>query len=287
MVLVNGICGLGTGWVSDIPQFNPLDIIEIVESKLKGFTPNELLPWTRNHLGKYTRTDGVLTSHGVYNVSGDTLSITELPVGVWTEKVEAQLKNPKSKLEFTKVEENHTDVTVQFTVKGIKDMDKMIKALKLEKNVRENYVVFSEGHLRTTTVANIIDTHYEKRLRLYHSRVDAQKKALLSEIQSMEGKLNFIEACINGKIPLTTATHDELVAVCTTLGVDSIHLDMKLRDLTKQNVVKLKQSIEEARGRHKVLCNTPVTDIWLKELQELKGSIGSENKKRTVVDLTV
>ena len=43
MVLVNGICGLGTGWVSDIPQFNPLNIIEIVESKLKGVDPKELL----------------------------------------------------------------------------------------------------------------------------------------------------------------------------------------------------------------------------------------------------
>jgi DNA topoisomerase-2 len=206
---------------------------------------------------------------------------------VWTEKVEAQLKNPKSKLEFTKVEENHTDVTVQFTVKGIKDMDKMIKALKLEKNVRENYVVFSEGHLITTTVASIIDTHYEKRLRLYHSRVDAQLKTLLREMESMEGKLNFIEACINGKIPLTTATYDELIAVCATLGVDSAHLDMKLRDLTKQNVVKLKQSIQEARDRYEVLRNTPVTDIWLKELQELKRSIGTGNKKRIFVDITV
>merc|ERR1711871_919491 len=27
-VLVNGICGLGTGWVSDIPQHDPIKIIE-------------------------------------------------------------------------------------------------------------------------------------------------------------------------------------------------------------------------------------------------------------------
>lgn len=33
-ILVNGAEGIGTGWSTYIPQFNPLDLIENIEAKL-------------------------------------------------------------------------------------------------------------------------------------------------------------------------------------------------------------------------------------------------------------
>ena len=41
---------LGTGWVSDIPQFNPVQLIDIYCKTLSGMdiSLDDLKPWTKN-----------------------------------------------------------------------------------------------------------------------------------------------------------------------------------------------------------------------------------------------
>ena len=240
-ILINGVCGLGTGWVSDIPQFNPLQLIDMYCKTLSGMdiSLDDLKPWTKNHLGEYKRDGGTLKNTGVWTVSGDTLTITELPVGVWTEKIESQLKNPKSKLEFDKVEESHTDTTVQFVVKGVKDMKKMIGALKLTKTVRENYVVFMDNRIVETTLSSILHDHSTRRLELYKKRKAHQLNTIKKEEEEAEKKMKFIQKCIEGKIPLTTASNMDLIAACLEHSVDEKYLDINLRDLTKDKVCLL------------------------------------------------
>lgn len=286
MCLVNGVCGLGTGWVSDIPQHNPLDLIDIVKRKISSMEYEVPEEWTKNHSGVYMITDGKLTNHGVWDEEGDTLVIHELPVGVWTEKIEAQLKNPKSKLVFDKVEESHTDTTVSFKITGIQDMDKMVGALKLKKTVRENYVVFQDGHLIQTNKKDMIDYHYNRRFELYCTRIEYQKKQLKQTIREMENKMKFIQVCIDGKIPLTTATNVELLAACMEQNVDEKYLDMNLRGLTLDKVTKLKAGIEKTKREWSKLNSTPVVDIWLKELNELERCIHPTKKKRDYIDLS-
>ena len=40
MLLVNGCEGIGTGFSTKIPPFNPLDLVENIELKLNGQNPN-------------------------------------------------------------------------------------------------------------------------------------------------------------------------------------------------------------------------------------------------------
>ena len=286
MVLVNGVCGLGTGWVSFIPQYNPLDLIGTYKSILSGMTPKDIFPWTKDHKGMYVRVNGKLLNKGVWSVSGDTLTITELPVGVWTEKIEAQLKNPKSKLEFSKIEENNTDVSVHIVVKGVKDMAKMIGALKLVNTVRENYVVFQNGHLVQTDIPSIIQYHYNKRRTLYDRRKDYQIKQITTDITELNGKMKFIQACIDGKIPLTTASNLDLIAACMEHNVNEKYLDINLRALTVDKVNKLKTNVSILQKSLQVIKRTSVDDMWLKELNALEQLLNPGSKKRSVVDLS-
>lgn len=286
MVLVNGVCGLGTGWVSDIPQHNPLDLITIVKKKLNSMQYETPKAWTKGHTGMYMQNDGKLQSNGVWEEEGSTLTIHDLPVGVWTEKIETQLKNPKFKVAFDKMEESHTDTTVSFKITGIQDMGKMVGALKLVKTVRENYVVFQEGHLIQTTKRDIIDYHFNRRLSLYTKRVEYQKKQLISEVREMESKMKFIQVCVDGKIPLTTANNMDLLAACMEHNVDEKYLDMNLRDLTLDKVSKLKATIDKRKKEWSVLNETPTTDIWLRELNALERCINPSKKKRDYIDLS-
>jgi len=45
MCLVNGAEGIGTGWSTYIPQYNPRDIVENLRLMMKGFEPRSMIPW--------------------------------------------------------------------------------------------------------------------------------------------------------------------------------------------------------------------------------------------------
>ena len=47
LVLINGSDGIGTGWSSKIPQFNPLDLIKNIQLMIDGKEPKEIHPWYR------------------------------------------------------------------------------------------------------------------------------------------------------------------------------------------------------------------------------------------------
>lgn len=45
MVLVNGADGIGTGWSTNIPPYNPLEIIELYRQKINGIDfPDSIKP---------------------------------------------------------------------------------------------------------------------------------------------------------------------------------------------------------------------------------------------------
>jgi len=85
MVLVNGTEGIGTGWSSNIPQFNPLDIINNLKKLMEGKEPDEMIPWYRGFTGEIIKiSENRWLSKGTYKIIGDNqIEITELPVGVW------------------------------------------------------------------------------------------------------------------------------------------------------------------------------------------------------------
>lgn len=47
MVLVNGSEGIGTGWSSFVPQYNPREIAENITRMLDGQEPLPMTPWYR------------------------------------------------------------------------------------------------------------------------------------------------------------------------------------------------------------------------------------------------
>lgn len=90
-VLVNGCEGIGTGWSSFIPNYNPRDIVANVRRLLSGESMVAMDPWYRNFKGTIEKTaskegGSSYTVTGVYEeIDETTLRITELPIRRWTE----------------------------------------------------------------------------------------------------------------------------------------------------------------------------------------------------------
>jgi DNA topoisomerase-2 len=86
IILVNGTNGIGTGWATNIPQFNPTDIIANIRRLLKGEDMVPMNPWYRGFTGSIRRiAPNKWVTKGRYKViDNSTLEISELPIGYWT-----------------------------------------------------------------------------------------------------------------------------------------------------------------------------------------------------------
>lgn len=87
IVLINGSTGIGTGWSSEIPQFNPLDILANIRRLMLGEEVQTMVPWYRGFTGSIRRlAPNQWMTKGKYRVvDATTVEITELPIGCWTQ----------------------------------------------------------------------------------------------------------------------------------------------------------------------------------------------------------
>ena len=89
-VLINGMSGIGTGFSTNIPPFNPKQIIHYLQNKLQNIQKEQeiFIPFYEHFIGTIT---SILNEphkfliKGIYSIIDDrTIHITELPIGTWT-----------------------------------------------------------------------------------------------------------------------------------------------------------------------------------------------------------
>jgi DNA topoisomerase II len=99
MALVNGAEGIGTGWSTSIPNYSPRKIISALRARIRGqaLPTDAFVPWYRGFRGTINAKDASSTSTQ-YIVTGvastnakDTLTVTELPIGRWTQDYKQML----------------------------------------------------------------------------------------------------------------------------------------------------------------------------------------------------
>jgi DNA topoisomerase-2 len=83
MLLANGAMGIGTGYSSFCPSYNPADIIANIRAHLNGLPLTPMTPWYRGYNGKIIKLDDnrFLTVGNYIRKGKDTIRIRELPVG--------------------------------------------------------------------------------------------------------------------------------------------------------------------------------------------------------------
>jgi len=86
IILINGTTGIGTGWSSSIPQFNPADIVSNIRLLMSGKEIEPMTPWYRGFTGSIRKVlPNKWISKGRYKIiDNSTIEISELPVGFWT-----------------------------------------------------------------------------------------------------------------------------------------------------------------------------------------------------------
>ncbi|GAA5856986.1 hypothetical protein JCM8547_008496 [Rhodosporidiobolus lusitaniae] len=228
MVLVNGSDGIGTGWSSYVPNFNPSDIVANLRRKLDGEDMEPMHPWYRGFRGTIEKgdKDGYKCTGTIERIDDSTVEITELPIRTWTQNYKEMLESwvggtEKQPAWVKDYKEYHTDTTVHFIVtltdKGKEAIEKdgLEKTFKITSKVNtSNMVCFDpSGKIKKyATPEEIVDEFYDVRLDYYHRR----KKRLVSDLELVHDRLSnqarFIVMVNKGEIKLSNRKKAVIVA---------------------------------------------------------------------------
>lgn len=248
MLLVNGSTGIGTGWSTSIPNFNPLDIIAAMKDMIARAQSSDaivdltsetsqpdaasqpdahanLVPYYEGYKGTITPLEGGrFEVRGRYElVGGNRVRIVEIPVGQWINNYKAFLEDPKHFKEgqILDVRCNHTDTTVDFTVTLSPEfMAKMstdaalCKKFKLVSTISTTnmHCFDAAGKIRKyDNVQQIMAEFYDLRFSYYTKRKAYCLARLRREFRRISNKVRFVLAVVSGDFVISNRPKSELL----------------------------------------------------------------------------
>jgi DNA topoisomerase-2 len=281
LILINGSIGIGTGWSCFIPQFNPIELVDHIRSKLLSDEKQDQLdlnPYYKNFKGKIKPFDDEKLKYITYGkmkrIDERTIQVTELPIGMWTDKFKDQCYSLIEKGIMSKLVNESTTTEINFTLKDLQDTS----AIKLTSSLHvTNMVLFNQENVITkyNTIDAILEEYFQLRLHAYKLRKDHMLAELEKKISLSENKLKFILKVVDDDHFLkkdesevvTILENEEFLKVENTFNY---LLNIPVRGCTLNAVEVLKTTILKLKSERLNLETLTINQMWLKELDEVR-----------------
>ena len=282
MLLVNGSRGIGTGYSTFVPSFNPTELKSSIVEWLETNTglEKEFAPWTRGFKGKITKIDKQdYLVQGLWKMDGDTAIITELPIGTWTSDFRETLDKLCGDGIIKDYTDTSTDTDIYIKVKigtgGVATIEKLLT----EKIKLTNMHAFnSRGIIKKYDSPNaILNEFVGVRLELYTKRREHVLKDLRGKLPYHENVVRFIkQQCQPTPVPdLRRKTVEECDSLLQDQSYDKINdgfdylLDLPIKSLTLKHALKHEKDLEVLKKSIADMEAQTPRGMWLKELKNL------------------
>ena len=245
LLAINGSIGIGTGYSTDIPPHHPKEVVQLLKCRLKGVLPPlenyALDPWWFGFKGAVVRTeDQTWVTKGIYTLDEvkKTVTITELPVGMWTKDYKAFLdemcESDEKKAKEAKKEAKKADTSSTASKRSVRSAKEEAAAEPcglrsfddLYNDVDVRFVLYftEEGFDQITDDP----AKFEKRFKLTTSWKTTNMTCFDTEHRLVKYKTvgDMIEAYLQVRLPMYEARRQRLLA---HLQAQITELDAKRR----------------------------------------------------------
>ena len=293
MLLVNGATGIGTGWATNIPMFNPIELVDFTLQFFESYPKlpqMNLLPWYRKYKGDVIEYDKEWLFRGLVEQIDETIfDVTEIPVemsidtlranmnalvtsGVIKKYVNIEAANKKKKKD---VEDDTFHFRITFAEK--QTGANVVDMLKLETTKSKNSMVAFDdnGHpVRYGNIESIYIEWFKKRREIYIKRKQHILNNMSLELKVLRNKLRFSEHV--DEYDLKHKMKDELLKLLEDEKYfkynDSYDYlrQMPIDCSAKFKIDKLKELIKQKEKEKENYEALSIMDIWESELQQLK-----------------
>ncbi|KAL0581404.1 DNA topoisomerase 2 [Marasmius crinis-equi] len=306
MVLINGAEGIGTGWSTNIPCYNPRDIVDNLRRLMNDEEVLPMHPWWRDFKGEVKA-----TAKHKYDITGiarklddSTVEITELPIHRWTQNFKAELEammvgEKTSDGVIKNYQEHHANQDVHFVIQmDPKELAKaeekgLIEYFKLTSKVTtSNMICFDfDGKIKKyDSPEEILEDFYPKRLEYYQKRKDFLASELQNAFEKLSNQARFVQMIVDKKL---TVSGRKKVDIVTDLRTH------KFRPFPKKKVKATADVAEEEEGDEPVdedddeegpstdfdyLLSMPIWNLTREKIEKLRQQ-GAEKEAELIAVL--
>ena len=287
LVLINGSEGIGTGFSSKIPSFNPDDLKFCLEKLIDNpdYEIPELTPWYKGfdgHIEKVEKNKWV--SYGVYEIVGNIIKITEIPIGESIENYKQYLEKLESDDRIVTFKNNSSDTIVNFEIKIKKEVldqweysGQLEKNLKLTSNINAtNIHVFNEKGIlqKMESAEEILVTFYRIRNKYNILRKQYLEDKISKELQILQSKVKFVTSIINEELLVFKRKKQDITADIKKMvlyenpNYDYL-LNMPIHTFSEETINKLEKEYNDKQKEYEIIQNTTIKQIWKEDLGKI------------------
>ena len=266
-VLCNGCIGVGTGFATRIPNYNPKDLIKNTRNMISGNDLIPLIPWYRGYKGKMSETaPGKFESVGILEKNGSIIRITELPIGYTTDAFKDELLKKQQDglvIEFR----NHMtgdDVDVDVALRSdvlaeLSREEDLIQFFGLAKIISAtNLVCFDHNYCikKYEDPEEIIREWYVVRLELYGARKKYLTDELKETCERLKNIVRFITEVNEGHLKIQNRKRADIVKDLRTRNYFEFHAKAKRK--TTKTATEDEPDEQDSDGENKYLAEKPI-----------------------------
>lgn len=300
LILINGVSGVGTAYASNIFKHNPNDIKEYIKAKLNGVSyDKEITPYYKDYKGGILKGDDndnqwIFTGK-IQRISSTKIKITELPIGINLEKT---LDRLKLLIAEGVIKDYDNDSTINdgynITVTGSREFiassdEELLQTFKLIKkstmnitcwiplinkdNITNKYNFNLSGKIKKyENIKELIDDFIEIKLLYCDKYKNNKLHQLKLEHNFLSEKSRFIQFAIDNLPTFTKKTKNENIELLKNNNFSDENIEkfinIKIFDITQENIDKLEKSIIKVDKEIKELSKLTNVMIYLEELKK-------------------
>ncbi|KZT24682.1 type II DNA topoisomerase [Neolentinus lepideus HHB14362 ss-1] len=226
MVLINGAEGIGTGWSTSIPCYNPVDIVKNLRHLMDGQEQEPMLPWWRGFKGTIKKVgDHKYDVCGVVRKINDTtVEITELPIHKWTSVYKAELEamiGEKGDGPVKDYKEHHDNTNVHFIITmsasalAKAEEQGLMEFFKLTGKINTGNMIcfdFESKIKKYNSPEEIIEEFYPIRLAHYQKRKDYLANELQNQLDKLSNQARFVQMIVDKELVVSNRKKVDIVA---------------------------------------------------------------------------
>ena len=289
MVLVNGTEGIGTGYSTKIPCYDPKEIIDNLKNKLlKGKNFKDMDPFWYGFEGIIAKVDNHnYEMYGTYQIDNDKLIITELPIGesidgykefleklldpsnVSTTKTKSKVAVKKKETSFLGYLNKSTDTKIHFELEFIsdylettKDIDKQFRLVKKFSTTNMHLFDVCGTIKKYNNPIEIMNEFYTIRYKIYEKRKQHELDILEYQLKLISFKVKFILLIVEKKLIINNKKKSDIEEELETLQFPKIG----------------KNKDDKEVGTYNYLLSMPIYNLTMEKIEELKNQ---KNDKET------
>lgn len=287
-LLVNGTSGIGTGWSTDIPKYDPMALIMVIRKKLtKPDVRYAINPSYKDWNGDldWNQDKNTYISKGVVNLSKNKKQaiITELPVDVSTDKYITILDKLSDEKKIKKYTDNSTDTTIHITVDLIENtkLNDLENVLKLTSSISINNMnTFLDNKIiKWNSTEEMLNRWFDIRLEYYSKRKTAWIEVLEMQYKRYFNLLCFIKSVIDNELIINNRKKQDIISDLEEMEFEKYNdsfdylLNIPIYHLSKEKYEEYKEQAKKMKNELKEYKLLRPEEIWDKELDELEKAL--------------